>query len=1259
MSNIFRKACITACLLLTVLSASADAYIKREMRGAWMATYLSLDWPSQKGTSSTIIQAQKQEAITYLDELKKTNINAVFFHIRPSGDALYKSNYEPWSKYLTGTRGKDPGWDPLQFWIEESHKRGIELHAWMNPYRFYAERASDPTMWDTPQDMDIRNKGWILSYGKTHILNPGLPAVRNYICEVIADVVSRYDVDGIIFDDYFYPNGIPANSTAGDYNLFKQSGWTYIGNWRRNNVNNMVKDVYLKIKSIKPYVRFGISPAGVACSDSGVASSHGVTPCPNGSDWQYNTIFSDPVAWLKAGTIDYISPQIYWSSTNTTNPFKPIDNWWSYVAKKFNRHYYCSASTYKGDVDMGTDYEADFGGLTELSNQVIWNRQQTDNSTPGLISYRAKSFWPTHKVAAHFRSKVYQKPAIVPAMPSHKSSTTYDKVDNLEVTGSALTWDAISGVRYLVYAIPNSTTAEQAQSNVTGTGIRTEFLLGASYTNSYNIPTEYQNGYYFAITIYDRFGYEYMPRYSNEITKSATKVSLKTPANGSTVKNELSFSWTAGLGENPTYKIEISNDSKFKTIIYEKSGLKTPYHKINVTTELDALTTYYWRIVNSEDNTWDSTSDSWSFKTSDKEPAEAATLLSPANGEQLPDVERLTFSWKAATDCTYTLEIANDSDFADIAYSETTGTKTSTTIDTRVLTYNAIIYWRVKTSRIGYKDCFSETWFAKTPKREYAEKVKLISPTNGSTFSENFILEFSKVNVKSYKLEISTSPEFTSRVIVTTYSPGGTVPEGWGISDAGNMTYFVKASKLNNTKYYWRVTTSFEGIYDSVSETGNFAINNESSEAGYVAKFETYDYPMTAEYLDISSLWYRSADTNNKPINTDIKGNRSFCVLNNVIYIGGHNASWIVDDTYYLTKFNASTGAYIGTLNLSLPGNKCIFQANTVTKDNAGNLLISNCALSGKPLQIYRINPTTGAGTLVADLSPAGRVDHAAVYGNTSTGNFYVLAAISASKQVQRWTFSDGKLSKTESMTASKLWPSDAYAAPNFGTATNVFPIDDDNFFVNGGNISLTKYSFSTGEMDSFDSSKDVKPNYIGENYLFTNGGCFFEYQGDNYIAYPNGNHKSGGYTFDIAKTNGNYDYSKLTLQWSIPKYAKGLGITYSSNCDACIDYEKSKDGKSLNIYFYVPSNGICAYTIYRNVPSGVESIEERELELVKTGSQITFNQEVDAVEIFSTSGSLITRSMKTRTIDLSTPNGIYIIRAIKGDKTIVKKIAM
>ena len=306
MSKMLRCAIVLMSLLMAAPSMLADTYMKREVRAVWMATVWALDWPTQSGTSTSVQNSQKQEMIRYLDVLKADNFNAVYFQVRSMCDAMYRSSYEPWSSYLVGTRGADPGWDPLAFVVEECHKRGMECHAWVNPYRF-----STGSNWNTAQDQELKNKNMLLSHESTVILNPGLPATREHIVKVCREITKNYDIDGIIFDDYFYPDGIPSTSEAGDYTLWKSSGTSMsFGDWRRDNVNQMVRDVYNMIQEEKPYVKFGISPAGAACTSPSVAAGHGVEPCPVASDWQYNGIFSDPVAWLKEGTIDYISPQL-------------------------------------------------------------------------------------------------------------------------------------------------------------------------------------------------------------------------------------------------------------------------------------------------------------------------------------------------------------------------------------------------------------------------------------------------------------------------------------------------------------------------------------------------------------------------------------------------------------------------------------------------------------------------------------------------------------------------------------------------------------------------------------------------------------------------------------------------------------------------------------------------------------------------------------------------------------------------------------
>ena len=290
-----KKILLTLLFVFATIISNTDNFIKREVRSVWLTTVWALDWPSEQGTSEAVRASQQAEMIKYLDQLQADNFNAVYFQVRSMCDAFYKSSYEPWSSYLSGSRGANPGWDPLTFVVEECHKRGMECHAWVNPYRF-----STGANWTTGQDNELKKSGWLLTHESTTILNPGIPEAKERIVNVCREIISNYDVDGIIFDDYFYPNGIPSNKNAGDYNLWKNSGSSLsIGDWRRANVNQMVADVYNMIQSVKPWAKFGISPAGVACTDSNVAAGHGVTPCPApAGDWQYNGIFSDPVAWL-------------------------------------------------------------------------------------------------------------------------------------------------------------------------------------------------------------------------------------------------------------------------------------------------------------------------------------------------------------------------------------------------------------------------------------------------------------------------------------------------------------------------------------------------------------------------------------------------------------------------------------------------------------------------------------------------------------------------------------------------------------------------------------------------------------------------------------------------------------------------------------------------------------------------------------------------------------------------------------------------
>lgn len=499
-SSLLKRSALAA-VLLAIAALPMSSGVKREVRSVWMATVWALDWPSS--TSSTT--AQKNEMVKYLDVLQKNNFNAIYFQVRTMSDAFYKSSYEPWSSYLTGTRGKDPGWDPLAFVVEECHKRGMECHAWVNPYRF-----STGSNWSTAQDQALKSAGMLLAYTKsdgktTTILNPGLESVRKRIVDVCKEIISNYDVDGLVFDDYFYPEGIPVTSSAGDYDLWQESGASMtFGDWRRNNVNQMVADVYKMVQQQKPYVRFGISPAGAACTSAAVAAKHGIDRCPVASDWQYDGIFSDPVAWLEAGTIDYISPQLYWKTNHKTNPFGPMTKWWSYVAKHFGRHHYASHSiSFLNSSNTTSDWE-------EIGKQVQFSRDYTENEAPGAVFYSAA--YVTGKKQSGFgewlQVNKFQNKALTPAIDWKKSDLEKVQVSALNKRATVLSWAGVDNVRYSVYAVPESVNVETLDSNIPA-----EYLLGVSYKTTYTMPDDKKSGYNYAVCVLDRYGNEYEPVY--------------------------------------------------------------------------------------------------------------------------------------------------------------------------------------------------------------------------------------------------------------------------------------------------------------------------------------------------------------------------------------------------------------------------------------------------------------------------------------------------------------------------------------------------------------------------------------------------------------------------------------------------------------------------------------------------------------------------------------------------------------------------
>ncbi|MGW4225634.1 glycoside hydrolase family 10 protein [Streptomyces bauhiniae] len=330
----------TLAALTTGLSAPAYASGRqqREMRGVWLATVANRDWPSRSGLPP---EDQRAELIAHLDRAVAHRLNTVIFQVRPTADALWPSPYEPWSQYLTGTQGRDPGWDPLGTAVREAHARGLELHAWFNPYRI--ANHTDPGRL-TPDHPARLHPEWVVPYGGKLYYNPGLPEVRRFVRLAMLDAVVKYPVDAVHFDDYFYPYPV-AGQTFDDDAAYDAYGGAFDDRaaWRRHNIDRLVREVAAGIRRVRPGTRFGISPFGVwrnAATD------------PSGSDTQagvqtYDDLYADTRKWVRERWIDYIVPQIYWNIGFPAADYARLLDWWAAEAAGTRTRLYVGEALYK------------------------------------------------------------------------------------------------------------------------------------------------------------------------------------------------------------------------------------------------------------------------------------------------------------------------------------------------------------------------------------------------------------------------------------------------------------------------------------------------------------------------------------------------------------------------------------------------------------------------------------------------------------------------------------------------------------------------------------------------------------------------------------------------------------------------------------------------------------------------------------------------------------------------------------------------
>lgn len=408
---------------------------KHEFRAVWVATVNNIDWPSKPGLTT---EQQQTEAVKIITDSRNLNMNAIIFQVRPASDAFYPSVLEPWSRYLTGTPGKapEPFYDPLQFWIDECHRQGLEFHAWLNPFRV-AQNSNELL---GASHIAFQHPEWVVKYGNLLYFDPGLPQAREFVALVVKDIVLRYNVDAIHFDDYFYP--YPLSIEFPDTVSFKLYNRGFRkedkADWRRENVDIIIKKLNDTIKATKPWVKFGISPFGVWRNK---------TDDPRGSDTKagatnYDHLYADVIKWQQNGWIDYLLPQIYWQIGHPQADFKLLANWWK--NHNYNRGMYIGHAVYK--IEAGSAIPA-WSNPAELPNQIRMLRATPE--IEGSAFYSAKHFnRDLFGLQDSLRNSLYRLPSIVPPM-KWIDNTPPQPVKKISKRGKKVKWKTENAERVM------------------------------------------------------------------------------------------------------------------------------------------------------------------------------------------------------------------------------------------------------------------------------------------------------------------------------------------------------------------------------------------------------------------------------------------------------------------------------------------------------------------------------------------------------------------------------------------------------------------------------------------------------------------------------------------------------------------------------------------------------------------------------------------------------------------------------------------
>ncbi len=772
-------------LLLSFGLISASTQPKREFRAAWIASVTNLDWPQTWSNS-----VQRQALLTQLDNLKARGINAVIFQIRPECDALYQSSYEPWSYWLTGQQGLAPSpyYDPLELAISEAHKRGIELHAWFNPYR--AERSVNNYTLDASH-IYKEHPEWTFVKGSLRMLDPGIPAVQQYVTDVVMDVVNRYDIDGVHFDDYFYPyEGVTLADDQATWDAWHGS-FSSRYDWRRNNVNTLIHMISDSIQAVKPHVKFGISPFGIYKS--------GQPPTALGTTTCYDNLYCDPVLWLQNHWIDYVTPQLYWAIGSESSQNYPDNTdyskllpWWA--GKTSGRHLYPGQAAYR---ITSSNWPA-----AEVPNQIKINRNT--NGVSGSVFFRSMyGIVDNPKGFGDSLSNNYYRYNALPPGMSWKDGIDPNPVadlrfEPLNLYGPlVLKWDlpavaadGDSAFMYAVYRFPDE--------NITSEDIANPQYLIDITGQKYFAPQTTDGGY-FAVSALDRnFNESEIPV---SVTLSAPQSPLLvTPVDhNSAQRDTLSLAWHYEPMVS-SYEYQIAADVQFTQLVNSETGLSDT---LVMLTGFEGLTGYFWRVRATNPGGISDYSSVFSFTTAFPRVPE---LSSPAHAALEIPINTSIYWHPADSAEAYQVQVAYQSSFLpQHIYLDTLVQDTSLALSD--LQSYKIYWWRTKAANSYGKSGWSAGWGFKTMDVSGLEPGVLLPGT--PLLSQNYPNPFNPVTTIKFTIseaELTDLQVFdiSGKLIVTLVKPQMFQPGQYKVTFDG--------SGLSSGVYFYRLQTGRQVI---------------------------------------------------------------------------------------------------------------------------------------------------------------------------------------------------------------------------------------------------------------------------------------------------------------------------------------------------------------------------------------------------------------------------------------------------------------